>query len=278
VVAAEAKSKESVDQMAGLLNRGTTFFRHEGKIEEANSAHVNISDDGVLKWIEKETVTDTGETPQGEIKLKQCVRIKSGPRKKGDDMGKDVNLFLVIEFASEKDEKAVDYLELQAGTPEMRDKWVTALRYCVRNMKELGTVSRPKRDLARGNILAAMLTDELTELKEKMKKMKNQLAAAGKPSTKAEPLPAPSTPGGSVVTPAPFATIGSDEKDKEEIKKLRAQVELLKKQNAKLTAQAKKRKTTKKIFTTTTSINFIIRRKEKNIDFRRKKSTIKRTK
>jgi len=241
VVAAEAKSKESVDQMAGLLNRGTTFFRHEGKIEEANSAHVNISDDGVLKWIEKETVTDTGETPQGEIKLKQCVRIKSGPRKKGDDMGKDVNLFLVIEFASEKDEKAVDYLELQAGTPEMRDKWVTALRYCVRNVKELGTVSRPKRDLARGNILAAMLTDELTELKEKMKKMKNQLAAAGKPSTKAEPLPAPSTPGGSVVTPAPSATIVSDEKDKEEIKKLRAQVELLKKQNAKLTAQAKKK-------------------------------------
>lgn len=104
----------------------------------------------------------------------------------------------------------------------MRDKWVTALRYCCRNAKELGTVTRPQRDLARGNILAAMLTDELHEVKEKNKKLKVKLLnykSKGKAGT----------------------ALSS-----EQAENYKSQIETLKKQNAKLAQIARAEKAKRK--------------------------------
>jgi len=57
---------------------------------------------------------------------------------------------------------------LQARDVNTRDIWVTALRYAVRNMKELGTISRPEGDPARGNMLAAQYMDKIIEMSNKL--------------------------------------------------------------------------------------------------------------
>ena len=44
------------------------------------------------------------------------------------------------------------------------DAWLCALKYVLRNTRELGTVGRPKGDPARGNVLDAQLMERISEL------------------------------------------------------------------------------------------------------------------
>eukprot|EP00808_Paulinella_micropora_P000154 g50153.t1 len=175
-----------VDQMVQLTTRGATFYKHGGTIETANTVMVKLTDEGILRWKEEETVeTGTGQTPHGEIDLRDIAAIKAGPRSDDYVVGdkeadpaidaKDRNNFFRIITRPREGKEEGECLELQAASTGVRDKWITALRYCKRNIREKGTIGRPERDLARGNILAAMLTDEIHDYKDKNKKLKKKL-------------------------------------------------------------------------------------------------------
>jgi len=60
---------------------------------------------------------------------------------------------------------------------DKRDSWITALNYALRNVRELGTVSRPKGDLARDNVLAARLQDEVDSLIDTKIGLKTEIIA-----------------------------------------------------------------------------------------------------
>lgn len=91
---------------------------------------------------------------KGSLPLINVEKIRK-PKEDGD-----VCFFLIYSA----DGKIV--LDLQTLEADTRDEWVTAMNYAVRNVRELGTVSRPPQDLARGNILAARLTDRISKMKE----------------------------------------------------------------------------------------------------------------
>eukprot|EP00808_Paulinella_micropora_P013586 g76738.t1 len=182
----EGQEDDGTDKLAQILITGLPMLRHAKGSEEPQTVQVSLNEEGVLSWQEL-TTDESGDI--GHLHLKYVSAVVPGPYDDEADgqqhrQFKDAELFLhlVVKQRSElggwADTKGLgdgEALELQVSTSSVRDKWVTALRYCARNFKELARVSRPVGDPARGNELAARLTDQLSEQKEHNKKLHKKL-------------------------------------------------------------------------------------------------------
>jgi len=159
------QGKKNDDGIYQPVNFGAFFgLQKEGGVD-VGAFYVWITDKGVLAWRESEAKSD----PIGTLDLPSVTSVKLGVEneKTGaslDEEQKSKHFTLFYPTGC--------YV-FQGESMVVRDEWVRAIRYCLRNLRELGTVSRPLSDPVRGNIVMAGMNDRIEDL-EAEKKLADQ--------------------------------------------------------------------------------------------------------
>jgi len=159
----------TADPMEEWLLKGAPFILHDTKDRVPVFVRVNAA--GVLSWKKRQKDKADGGDELGSLDLNDVSKIKAIPNPDAHDNVHSVNLIsITVRFPSTDGTQQFEEfeLDLEAESVKTHKDWLTALGYATRNIKEpqLGTLSRPEGDMARGNILAAEYMDRIISLIE----------------------------------------------------------------------------------------------------------------
>lgn len=190
-LAADTRSdaKFGVDALAQLIQNGAIFQcgKNSPESQSLGSDHVfvQVNAIGELCWYKPDEKAVSGEASEGKQADQDWDNLPSRERNLTEyeqsrtQLGQ-LSLLKVRKIIAPppaEDSTTCYFLVLGEGSVcldfqlsdiSLRNKWRTCLRYAVRNMAELGTVSRPIADQQRGNWICAELKEKIQELTEKI--------------------------------------------------------------------------------------------------------------
>ncbi len=131
---------------------------------ESKPIRIQCNEDGLFTWSDLKT----GENPDN-MALSDVREIGEGESASSTSETHDNHARRL--YLKTPDEQVA----FEFGNIRLRNDWLLSLRYAVRNLRELGMLSRPTGDPARGNALAARLADQVQMLKQQDDITKKQL-------------------------------------------------------------------------------------------------------
>lgn len=193
LTAADSDPRESVagvDSLAQLVQEGQMVSYGDNNNDATpiglDKIFLRVNPAGTLEWYAPVAPPAEGgeagvtggaaydeKEPHGKASLMNLTKVVTGPEIVTDA----TDTFFILIYVEEGGTMLT--LDLQFLDQKLRDQWATALRYVIRNMLELGTISRPVADSARGHWLCAELHDRVTALTEEVEQQKSMLDSIG---------------------------------------------------------------------------------------------------
>ena len=125
------------DEYSDTLRKGDKFIKL-GKMGDPKQKLVQVKEDGTLLWIDDDSMVKSRAT-LSSIRLVEVTLIVAG---------KTSDLFRSKKYAAFEEDRCLSIvgskktLDLVAASPEMRNKWVKALEFAMKNVHAKGVISR----------------------------------------------------------------------------------------------------------------------------------------